>query len=272
MALGLMASSDSPARARANAVARESGGHPLHLCELVRYLDDIDQLSARVSRRHDVTLDEVLRARLEVLPAGARRVLDVLAVAGKPIEPAVAGLAARVGDDPLGAFNLLASHQLIHTLGPLDEERIEISQNRVRELLLQWLSPERRRMVHGRLAKFLERRGAPPEDLVIHYLAAGNTERACYWATQAASDAAERLAFDRAQALYQLAIENCAGDPALLAELAAKLDEITKATGRHVTVDDDSTPSDDTAAEEPPGSELPGVAEPSDEQSPSNPE
>ena len=64
-----------PDAALASRIAREADGNPLFVAELARHPSP-----------DRVTLEEMLLARVAQLPPSARRLLEVIAVAGKPIE------------------------------------------------------------------------------------------------------------------------------------------------------------------------------------------
>src|SRR5207244_9958464 len=80
LALSFLAGRDA---ARVAHVARESGGDPLFLSELVQ------QGSSGVGS----SLEEMLMSRLAALQPEARRLLEVIALAGGPLESASARLA-----------------------------------------------------------------------------------------------------------------------------------------------------------------------------------
>src|SRR5208282_3607536 len=68
------------AEGRARWIASESGGNPLFVAELAR-----SEMS-----QGPVALDEVLWSRILRLPDDARGLLEVVAVSGSPVSPAVA--------------------------------------------------------------------------------------------------------------------------------------------------------------------------------------
>ncbi len=196
-------------------IARESGGNPFFLSELVRYAQSgIDAAEAGPAARGatggsapPTTLEQVIRSRIRRLPEPARRLLQVLAVAGQPLRPALARHAAGLENDDGGVERLRADH-LIKTRSSQDRDEIEPYHDRIREAVVAQLSPEELRAEHRRLALAFEgSRGTDPEALALHFQEAGEPERAAEYAAIAAQRAAEALAFDRAARLYRLARE-----------------------------------------------------------------
>ncbi|HTM22184.1 MAG TPA: hypothetical protein VL172_16805, partial [Kofleriaceae bacterium] len=189
-----------------NSIARESGGNPFFLHELVQYV--------RTSAVGDISLgtislEEVIRARLAELPADARRLLDVVVLAGQPIGGAAARRATELGDEYDGAVRLLRARKLIRARG--GDERgagaMEPYHDRIREVGVSVLAAEPRRELHRALAVALSVEADPdPESLADHFEAAGEPERAAQLLASAAEHAARALAFDRASRLYQRAL------------------------------------------------------------------
>ena len=68
--------------ADAAAIAREAGGSPFFVIELVRHVQIGDEPANSSTLGEDVTLDRVLMARISRLPDEARRLLEVIAVSG----------------------------------------------------------------------------------------------------------------------------------------------------------------------------------------------
>ena len=211
------------AESQARAIARESGGSPFFVGELVRHVE-LGGMTAG-----DLTLDEVLRARVARLPAEARRLLEVLALHGRPLSPELALRAAELtgdGDAPLAQLRI---GHLTRTRGA--HGQVEAYHDRIRETVAALIPAGELPLRHARLAAALEAYDASdPEAIAVHYRGAGDHQRAGHWAQIAARQASEALAFDRAARLYRLALELHPGDSAR--ELRIRLGEVLVNAGR----------------------------------------
>jgi len=194
------------AEGRARWIASESGGNPLFVAELAR--SEMGQ--------GPVALDEVLWSRILRLPDDARGLLEVVAVSGSPVSPAVAWQCLGREGDERATLALLRTGRLIRAAGrSSDGDRIEAYHDRVRETVVAHLGPAALGDCHGRLAVALEASGtADHEELGVHYQRAGDDARAGAHFALAAAKASEALAFERASSLYRLALNLSAPDPA----------------------------------------------------------
>ena len=233
LALMLLGHEDSFARARAAAFARVSGGNPFFVYELVRHLQAVGESTPRPERVGAVALDEVLWARIRRLPEGARRLLEVVAVSGRPLGQAEACRAAGLEREGRTALAVLRSGRLIRGTGAADRGEVETYHDRVREAVVARLDPATLAGHHLRLAEALEATGrADPEVLATHLRGADQPRRAGDYYALAAAQAAEALAFDRAATLYRLALELLPTGDARGPELRARRADALANAGR----------------------------------------
>jgi serine/threonine protein kinase/tetratricopeptide (TPR) repeat protein len=190
--------------ADAAAIAKEAGGHPLFIDELVRHL-------ALTSGEHPVAtlrLDDALAARVDRLDESARRVLEIACVIGAPIsQETVAHAAALDMREFVRVVALLRTSNLVRTSGARVNDAMQPYHDRVREALVARMDPATARDCHEHIASALEvSKAFDPEVLASHWAGAGHPAKAAKYAVVAAEQAASALAFDRAARLYDWAI------------------------------------------------------------------
>jgi hypothetical protein len=176
-------------------VAAEAGGNPFLIRELTRF--------AAGAGADPIALRSAVARHVELLSEQARRVLEVLAVAGRRLDVALVRSAADVGQAFEGALLLLRSQHLIKASDTLGRE-IETYHDRIREGIAESLSPETAAARHRDLARALEEAGeADPSILGFHLEGAGESERAAELLLQAARNAESSLAPLAAAGLYE---------------------------------------------------------------------
>lgn len=181
---------------------RASAGSPFLLNESARYLaaHDATQPSA-------VSLDDILRVRTNNLPADSRTLLEVLAVAGAPIEQWTALAAAALDRDRRGLLADLERLCIVRTTD-VHTRRVEFYHDKLREEVLRQLGDEVRNSRHGALGRALLSGSSPnPLSAFEHFEAAGDVEAMRRYVLTAANHALKLLAFERAARLYQRAIQ-----------------------------------------------------------------
>jgi serine/threonine protein kinase len=215
-------------RGTAESIAAESGGHPLFIDELVRHGAMLG------SAKGPLRLDQALWARIARLDPLVRNVLDLVAVAGAPIDLASAARAAGVDFARLTKqVAQLRLANLVRTGGPRGVDAIEPYHEWVRTAVLGNIDVAAQRRAHERLALSLEHRAdADPESLMVHWRGAGKPLRAAPYAGLAAEQAATALAFERAARLFRLALELDATSGSARSLLEARLGDALANAGR----------------------------------------
>lgn len=183
---------------RIEAIAREAAGSPFFIHELGRYAEDVGETGS---------LDDVIRARVGRLPTDAQKALEIIGIAGGPLEAAAVMLAAEVEGDPHPLLATLRAENLVRTRLRNGREEIVSYHDRVREAVVEQMSAESRKAAHLRLALALETLSGDPEVLSTHFERAGELQRAASYAFTAAERAAAALAFNHAAKLYRFAID-----------------------------------------------------------------
>lgn len=192
-----------------------AGGSPLLITELSRWATP-SGLARTPDGDRAPLLKQLINARLADLPEGARRLLEVAAVAGGPLAE---GLLSEAADDaPALLVAALRRHHLLRVEPGPRGRRLEPWHAQVRDAVLAGLSSEGLASHSLRLAQVLERRGEPSTALAHQFAAGGDEERALYHARRGAADAVQALAFDQAGDLWQLATTLLQGQPEELVE------------------------------------------------------
>jgi eukaryotic-like serine/threonine-protein kinase len=187
-----------------DAVAQESRGVPFFVDALIEHFWQGD---VRKPLARGVGLSSILFESVDDLPLGARRLLEIVALAGKPINCGVAHEASSLrGGDGEQVEEILRGRKLLRR--GTGGTRLEVYHERIGEAVVASLKADELPNLHHRLALALSADGeAEPEDLAIHFRAAGMVDLAAKYATEAAARWTDALAFERAADLYALAID-----------------------------------------------------------------
>lgn len=177
-----------------------TAGHPMFLRELLRH-----DLLIRGTR-----LDDAIWARISRMDMSARRILELIAIAGRPLPQS---MVAEVLDlDPRRAakwFGVLRSASLVRTGGNRAADPIEPYHDRVRAAVQARIAPARQRRYHERLAAMLLAGGYAERDpltVVEHLEAAGRRDQAAALARRSVRRAFDQLAFEQVAALCTTAL------------------------------------------------------------------
>jgi serine/threonine protein kinase/tetratricopeptide (TPR) repeat protein len=155
-----------------------------------------------------LSVEAVVSEASGLLPLGARSLLRVLAVAGRPMKRKLALRAAGIEEDGRALVHALRGLRLTRIRVVDGQRLIEVYHDRVREAVQAALSGQERVDMHRRLLALLEAESAVDPDW-LHVVAVGAGERAAAlrYGLLAAERATQSLAFERAAELYQQCIE-----------------------------------------------------------------
>jgi hypothetical protein len=207
-------------RELASDIARDAGGSPFFIRELVRHRQS--ETMPPSSR-----LEDIVSSRIARLDGDARHLLELISLAATTLTSEDAVDASGRGGAAFSTLRLLESEGFVRLtpLGP--SQGVEPFHDRIREAVVAAIDSRALTESHRELAAVLERSPRrDPESLLTHYLGAANAPEALRNARLAAERAAAALAFERAATHYRTALE-LVGDPgerlALLVDLAEAL-------------------------------------------------
>jgi len=212
-------------------VVEGAGGNPLLLVELVGWLREHPAEALSGTR---ASLDAVVQGRLDRVGSAGRRLVETAAIAGRPLRLPMLGRAAGTDADR-DTVTVLCEQRLLRPVRSMEGDRIVTFHERIRDSILQHLSPEVIADGHLRLAHAIEAAGDDEsEALAEHFRLAGAKWRASHYAAKAALRAQEALAFERAAALFRTAIELAPPNAPELPSLRLQLGDVLSAAGRGV--------------------------------------
>jgi serine/threonine protein kinase/tetratricopeptide (TPR) repeat protein len=190
-------------------IARESAGHPYLIAEMARHFrEDPGPPEAGPQGASAIGLRHILWSRIRGLSEEPRRLLEIIAIAGRPLSQRSACAAVGLDARDQAVLALLRREHLVRSTGPDIEDQVEVYHDQIRESLLDRLSAGPRCEHHRRLAAVLEAEGTTdPEMLAVHFAGGDQPERAGRYYRLAARQAARALAFDRAASLLRRALE-----------------------------------------------------------------
>ncbi len=210
------------------AIAEEAGGHPLFIDELIRHA-----MTPRATQAEPLQLEDAFWTRIVELDEPARRLLEIVALAGGPLQQETAALAASVGNDFSRRIAALKVAHLVRTSGSRGSDQVETYHDRVRAAVITHLPQDIAIAQHRRIAIALEASGVPdPDALVVHWREAGAPAKAAHYATLAAAKAENALAFDRAARLYRECLALLGPDSSGARELQIKMGTALANAGR----------------------------------------
>ena len=192
--------------ARRQAVMNASSGSPMVLRVLADSLSDDGWMPPLEG---ELSLDGAIRGRLAHLDQSRQSALQVVAIAGKPLDQMVARKAAGLDSaDWARVVRSLTADHLAASSGVRRHDKIWIHHPVIAEAIVGLVPETPRRAIHLELARALiAARDALPEDVGFHLKEAGEWKAAVPYVLEGARSAEAAFAFDRAADLYRKALE-----------------------------------------------------------------
>ena len=220
---------------RTERIAEEANGNPMFIQELARAGQQIE-----IGTKADATssLDRILWKRILLLPVKSRRLLELLAIQGSPIEEHLAFVAAEVETDGPNVLGQLRAESLVRSTRIQNDDLVSVYHDRIRETIITHLDADTRSQHHLQLWERLEAAclinvedlhrhlaelgtsaslfssktsttAASEEqrlfDIAVHYDEAGDSLRALPFAFSAAQRAHSQFSLDAAEGQYRIA-------------------------------------------------------------------
>ncbi len=225
----LLATLAPTATVDAREIARESGGIPLHVSELVRHV-----ATRPASSREPIRLDHAVAARVSELDADSRKVIEALAITGEPLPlPVVRELV----DLPPTEFQRIVATLRVANLVRWSSGRnvLELTHQYVHDAVMQLLTGKEIRQWQRVAARVIEASALVrdrPELLVRLLEQIEQPERAAALALTAAQQAIQSAAFERAAALNETALRLGTFDEARQREIWLAIGDALISAGR----------------------------------------
>ncbi|MDD9938417.1 MAG: protein kinase, partial [Myxococcales bacterium] len=197
--------------AAVDGIGSESQGSPHLVAELARHLliGAEEGTASPETQRGLVSFERAVLKRVDELGQGARTLLELVSVSGRPVPEESLALVSSFDIDLQQALVELRGAKLIRGVGTHQRRAVAIYHDRIREAVVGAMPEERLELWHRRLASTLEASGSDDlEAIVEHLLGANDRKRAQIYAIRAATQAAEALAFEKAARLFAVAVEN----------------------------------------------------------------
>jgi len=199
-----------PSERHLDQIVTEGRGSPFLIESIARHVSE-QSISSGVQknfRTGSMSIESLVKNRLHYLSDSALRLLQVLAVAGRPVMRPVALEVASAGTGGEKAIGELKAQSLLRVVFGHDVESLEIYHDRIRQGVLSTMQSDAVGQINLDLALCLERRSSDqPESLVDHFVEAGDLERAKLYTMESADRASGKLAFEHAAGFYGQALD-----------------------------------------------------------------
>ena len=203
-------------------VANNTEGNPFFISEVLRHLDETNQLSSLDAADRSPSdlgglpegVRDAIGRRLSRLSEGCHRILGFAAVIGREFAlPVLQQVADLSEDQTIDLLDEALAARLVHAV-PGSGERFTFTHALLRDTLYEELTPTRRSRLHRRVAEVLAGLASPVAqphaDLAHHYSRSASpddAQKAIVHAIAAAERSAAAFALEEAARFYQIALQ-----------------------------------------------------------------
>ncbi len=203
-------------------ILAKADGNPLYLEEMLNTLIESAVLVEKKGAWHITkplksssvprTVQELVAARIDCLFPGAKRVLQVAAVAGKHFS---GDILSRIIDDQTKLseqLELLEQHNLIRLTAAHPDPRYSFRHAIIQEVVYKSLLKKERQEIHERLGMVMEQMipgsmEVPPETLAFHFKHGKSPRKAIHYLVQSAGKSLRQYSVTEAHQYYSEAYE-----------------------------------------------------------------
>ncbi len=181
-------------------VAEESEGNPFFITEMSRYPIDFQPDNGQL------TLEKAINSRFDTLSPSEKNILEAICIANEPMDQNFLRILTSQADVSPELRRLRDQNFIVYITDP--SGLVRIYHDKIRTSVIQRMGSERNRQWHARFITTLE--NMDPSNaarLIDHLQKAGRSEEAGNYATRAAKQSYDTLAFKQAAKLYQLALD-----------------------------------------------------------------
>jgi DNA-binding SARP family transcriptional activator/lipopolysaccharide biosynthesis regulator YciM len=151
------------------------------------------------------TVRETVLSRADRAGAATRRLLEAASLAGDGFDLNLISSATALSEwEGVDALERAVQAELLHPL----EHGYRFNHDLTRRSLEDALNPDRRKLIHRKLAVSLETAGGLPDRIAEHYEQGGMNRQAAPWRVKAGEAAARVYAYEQALEQYQKALED----------------------------------------------------------------
>ncbi len=198
-----------------NTVYKETEGNPLFIKELISSLIQegiLDPTSYKKIKPGDIRIPagikEVLMRRISKLNPESRKILNYAAIVGPRFSFDMLQKISGLDEEALlDIIDGLLDARVIEEDRSTDEEVYIFTYLQIRDIIEESMSKSRRRVLHKKIAEYMEKSDAEPYEIAEHYYRGNVCDKAYEYALKSAEKSSSTFGFESAIHFYNMALE-----------------------------------------------------------------